>query len=235
MASAASLWQLLGDGSLVLAVSLRQVLPGYFVAANRFIGLYRSVLVGFCCHLSGLGGPADAPVVPGADAGVVDWWTCVRRLPLPPVVLCLLVGLWFLLGESLSLEPSLLQLLGDGSSPLAALLRQVLLGGLLALVVPPVWLVGGGFFLPGVLPPQLGLPVLCTSPVLPQQWVVEAFGGVGPHVCLGLGPSGDEVVVWRRPVASNVRVDAWFTVGGCHPGYMGSVRVGRGGRLGTRS
>ena len=62
-----------------------------------------------------------------------------------------------------------------------------------------------------------------------------AFGGMGPHVRLSLGPSGDEVVVWRRPGASSVRVDAWFPVGGCHPGYVGSVRVGRGGGLGTGS
>ena len=105
---------------------------------------------------------------------------------------------------------SLWQLLGDGSSPLAVLLRQVLLGGLLALVVPPGWLVGGGSFLPGILPPQLGLcwvplvrllMVPRTSPVLPQRWDVEAFGGVDPHVHLGLGPSGDEVVVGRRPGA----------------------------------
>ena len=57
-------------------------------------------------------------------------------------------------------------------------------------------------------------------PVLPQRWIVEAFGGVGPRICLVLGPSGDEVVVWLCPGASCVRVDACFPVGWCHPGYV---------------
>ena len=105
------------------------------------------MLVGFCCRFGGPGGLADAPVIPRADAGVAGWSAYVRRLSLPPVGLCLLVCFCFLLGESLSLAASLWQLLGDGSSPLPVFLRQVLLGGLLALVVPPHWLVGGGSFL----------------------------------------------------------------------------------------
>ena len=100
---AAFLWQLLGDGSLVLAATLGQVLPGYFVATNRFLGLCRSVLV------------------------------------------CLF-------GDSLALAVPLWQLLVGGSLALAALLRQVALGGLLTSVVLPGWLIGVGFFLPGILP-----------------------------------------------------------------------------------
>ena len=33
-------------------------------------------------------------------------------------------------------------------------------------------------------------------PDLPQRWVEDAFEGVVPHVSLGLGPGGGEVVVW---------------------------------------
>ena len=61
------------------------------------------------------------------------------------------------------------------------------------------------------------------------------FGGMGPHVRLSLGPSGDEVLVRRRPCATSVRVEAWFPFGRYHPGYMGSVRVGKGGGLETGS
>ena len=115
------------------------------------------MLVGFWCHLGGPGGLADSPVVPRADAGVVSWLAYVRCLPMPPKGLCLLVGFWFLLGESLSLAASLWHFLGDGSSPLPVFFRQVLLGGLLALVVPPHWLVGGGSFLQGIFLPWLDL------------------------------------------------------------------------------
>ena len=86
MALAASLWQLLGDGFLVLTVPLRQFLPGYFVAANRFLGLCRSVLVGFCVTSVVLAALADAAVVLGADAGDVGWWAFVYRFPLAPVL-----------------------------------------------------------------------------------------------------------------------------------------------------
>ena len=72
------------------------------------------------------------------------------------------------------------------------------------------------------------------SPVLPDRWFVGAFGCVVPHIRLDLDPGGG-VVVWRLPGASGVRVEAWFPVGGCHPSYTGSVRVGRGVRLGTGS
>ena len=91
-----------------MAVSLGQVLPGCFFATYRFLGLCRSVLVGF-------------------------------------------------FGNSLALAVPLWQLVVGGSLILAALLRQVSLGGLLASVVPPGRLVGHGSFLPGLLPPQLGL------------------------------------------------------------------------------
>ena len=47
LALAVSFWQLLGSSSLVLAVSLGQVLPGCFAATNLFLSLCRSVLVGF--------------------------------------------------------------------------------------------------------------------------------------------------------------------------------------------
>ena len=44
-------------------------------------------------------------------------------------------------------------------------------------------------------------------PDLPQRWVVDAFRGMVPYVPLGLGPGGGEVVVWRRPGSSGVRID----------------------------
>ena len=125
------------------------------------------------------------------------------------------------------------------------LLRQAPLGGLLASAVATGWLFGGGSFLLGVFPPWLGLcsapllcllPVLLALPVLPRQWVVEAFAGVGPRVRHGLGPSSFlEGVVWRCPDASGVRVGAWFLTGGCHPGYVGGIRVVRDVWLGTGS
>ena len=93
---------------------------------------------------------------------------------------------------------------------------------------------------PGASRAQALLGAARLSPLGPTHiafscWIVEAFGGVCPRIRLGLGPSGDEVVVLRRPGASSVRVDAWFPVGGCHPGSVGSVKVGRGGGLGTGS
>jgi hypothetical protein len=131
-----------------------------------------------------------------------------------------------------------------GSLAFAVPLRQAPLGGLLASAVATGWLFGGGSFLLGVFPPWLGLcsapllcllPVLLALPVLPRQWVVEAFGGVGPRVRHGLGPSCLEGVVWRCPDASGVRVGAWFLAGGCHLGYVGGIRVVRGVWLGTGS
>ena len=71
-------------------------------------------------------------------------------------------------------------------------------------------------------------------PFLPQPWVVEAFGCMGSHIYLGLSPGGWGVV-WRRPGTSGVCIDAWFPFGGCHPGYVGSDRVGKGGKLGMMS
>ena len=81
-----------------------------------------------------------------------------------------------LCGDSLALAVPLWQLLVFCSLALTTLLRQVPLGGLLASVAPPGWLVGVGSLLLGILPLQLGLcsallvwllPVPRASPVLP--------------------------------------------------------------------
>ena len=141
-------------------------------------------------------------------------------------------------GDSLALVVPLWQLHGGGSLALAVPLRQVLFGGLLASAVPPGWFVGGRSFLPGVFPPRLGVclaPLVCNLlvllalPGLPRRWVVEAFRDVGPHVRLGFGPSCYEGVVWSCPDASGICVGAWFLACGCHPGYVGGVRVVREG------
>ena len=138
--------------------------------------------------LGGPRGPADAPVAPGAGAGGVFRWPCVRCLSsLVPGLGCFAmrrgrrvlavlgrvsVGLGRLLDDPLVLVATLWQLLGFGPLALAALLRHVPLGGLLASVVPPGCLLGAGSFLPGgelgsflfsqqglfhVVLPQLGL------------------------------------------------------------------------------